>query len=383
MVERRFRDMGRAIRIFGETHGEWDEILPIFLLATRNKVNKTTGFSPAMLLFGQELRLPNAIDAKVEEYHDQSTEYQKLLNRRALVDKVVHDKKYKLFQESEQEAQHRLELADWRVGQKAYMYVDRRIIGESRKGTISWCGPFDVVEVRKTTLVLLKNGKRVTANMTKCVGLKEPKIPDRDMRGRALDKEATDKKEQDRIMKAKVERLAPKLKTKARRTSVSDSEEELEEESAEEDDSPEEQKLRKLARQRPLKKRTYGLDHLRDNSIDVIWAFEAMRLAKFMFARCVPGDKEPWVRFHLYGSEQRLTERNRAFRPTWKTGNRDVLATEKRRGFAPFWVDIYLQDVLYVLKHPLKDGVMDERDVQEMGYGEDIVTLFLAPVARR
>ena len=76
--------------------------------------------------------------------------------------------------------------------------------------------------------------------MSKCVGLKEPKIPDRDMRGRALDKEATVKKEQDRIMKAKIERLSQKLKTKARRTSVSDSEDELEEESAEEDDSPEE-----------------------------------------------------------------------------------------------------------------------------------------------
>src|SRR5690606_14349364 len=74
MIERRFRDMGKAIKIFGRTYGEWDDILPIFTLATRNKLNKTTGYSPAMLLYGEELRLPTAIDAKVEVWRDQPTE---------------------------------------------------------------------------------------------------------------------------------------------------------------------------------------------------------------------------------------------------------------------------------------------------------------------
>ena len=205
LVERRFRDMGRTIKIFGQTQRDWDEILPIFLLTTRNKVNKTSGFSPAMMLFGEELRLPNAIDAKVETLHDQATEVQKLILRKAIVDKIANDKRRKLYEESVKTAQQRLEVIDWRVGQRAYCFEDRRVLGQSMKETISWSGPFEVVEVRQNTLVLLRKGKRMTVNQTKCVALKELHIPERDMKGRALDKEATDQKEQDRIMKEKIQ----------------------------------------------------------------------------------------------------------------------------------------------------------------------------------
>ena len=177
MIERRFRDMGKAIKIFGQTHGEWDDILPIFTLATRNKLNKTTGYSPAMLLYGQELRLPTAIDAKVETWHDQPTELHKLLVRRKMVDEVINNKKEKLHNESVQEAEGRFKLIDWKVGQKVYCYVDRRAIGQSKKEWIRWSGPFEILEVRDSVLVLSRNGKKITMNQTKCIALKEPEGP--------------------------------------------------------------------------------------------------------------------------------------------------------------------------------------------------------------
>ncbi|GBN39028.1 hypothetical protein AVEN_58546-1 [Araneus ventricosus] len=37
---------------------DWDEKLPLFLLAYRSAVHETTGFTPSRILYGRELRLP-------------------------------------------------------------------------------------------------------------------------------------------------------------------------------------------------------------------------------------------------------------------------------------------------------------------------------------
>ena len=374
MIERRFRDMGRAIRIFGETHGDWDDILPMFVLATRNKVNKSSGYSPATLLYGEDLRLPTAIDSKVAEWQDQPTELQKLIIRRRLVEEVIRQKKLKLFEESQDVARKRFERFDWKVGQQAYYYLDQRTVGQSKKATIRWTGPYEVVEVRDMTLVLLRDGRRITVSQSKCISLRNPDIPDRDMRGRALDKLATDHKLQDAITKEKVAKLAKKLKAKGRRkVAESDSEEDELDEILEKAEPPEEIRRRQLAQRRPEKKYEYKLTDLKENStITIIWTFGTTRLSKFMFWRRVEGDKEPWLRFHLYGSEQKLAEKSRRYLPTWKSGTRDVLAQMKKGNYSPFWVDIYLDDVIYILKYPLKSGRIDDRDLQAMGYGTEM-----------
>jgi len=194
------------------------------------------------------------------------------------------------------------------------------------------------------------------------------------MRGRVLDKEAADKDQQDKIMKEKVQRLAQKLKAGKHKGSVSDSEEESEDDFFD-DESPEEHKLRQLAKSRPMRKASYNLPDLKDGCIAVIWAFEATRLGKFLFARFVPGDREAWIRFHLFGSEHKLSVQDRVFSPTWKSGKKDVLAPDKRQGFSPFWVDIYLKDILYILRFPLQGGKIDKRDAKEMGYGTEAMVL--------
>ena len=172
MVERRFRDMERAIKAFGTTHGEWDEIIPIFTLATRNKINKSGGYSPAMLLFGEELRLPTAIDAKVETWHDQPSELYKLYERRRIVEEIIKKKKLESYEESERKLEERFQNIDWQVGQQVFCYVDRRTVGQSSKGLVRWSGPFEILEVRKSTLVVSRNGKEITINQTKCIAVR-------------------------------------------------------------------------------------------------------------------------------------------------------------------------------------------------------------------
>ena len=59
--ERLIRTVTSVISKIAEEQKEWDQYLPKVLLALRASTHETTGFSPSMLMFGRDLRLP--IDA--------------------------------------------------------------------------------------------------------------------------------------------------------------------------------------------------------------------------------------------------------------------------------------------------------------------------------
>jgi len=59
MVERYVKTIEEHLRKVVSTHQrDWDERLPIFLLAYRASTHETTGVTPASMVFGRELRLP-------------------------------------------------------------------------------------------------------------------------------------------------------------------------------------------------------------------------------------------------------------------------------------------------------------------------------------
>ena len=228
-------------------------------------------------------------------------------------------------------------------------------------------------------MVISRNGKKATINQTKCIAVKGLRIPERDLRGRALEREPADQKEQDRIIKRKLAELRQKLRAARQKAPSGESGDEPEEDIFEDKPCPEEDKRLALAKTKPERKQEYKLEDLKSSTVVVVYVFEATRLAKYMFHRQVEGDKDPWVRLHLYEAKQRVTEANRIYYPTWKSGNRDILATNKKDGWTPFWVDVYLKDIVYILRYPLKGGRIDERDLIEMGYGAAIQILALVP----
>ena len=63
-AERLIRTVTGVIAKIAEEQEEWDQYLPKVLLALRASTHETTGFSPGILMFGRELRLP--IDAMRE-----------------------------------------------------------------------------------------------------------------------------------------------------------------------------------------------------------------------------------------------------------------------------------------------------------------------------
>ena len=121
VAERRFRDLGKAIKIFAAVEKEWDKILPQFMFSTRNIPNSVTGFSPATILFGEPLRNPLSMDGNYDQFADQGTELKAMLNRQNLVENVISDKKLALFQRSHDKAIQRFQYKPWKVGQDVFV----------------------------------------------------------------------------------------------------------------------------------------------------------------------------------------------------------------------------------------------------------------------
>ena len=59
MVERYNRTIEAQLATFDQDHQrDWDRHLPLLLMSYRSAVHETTKFTPAMLMFGRELRVP-------------------------------------------------------------------------------------------------------------------------------------------------------------------------------------------------------------------------------------------------------------------------------------------------------------------------------------
>ncbi|TNN04865.1 Retrovirus-related Pol polyprotein from transposon 17.6, partial [Schistosoma japonicum] len=73
LVERTNKTIKAILRSFiSRSSAElWDEVLPQCMLAYRTSVHGSTGFSPAILLFGHELRLPVEIQSPLLPYEEQ------------------------------------------------------------------------------------------------------------------------------------------------------------------------------------------------------------------------------------------------------------------------------------------------------------------------
>ena len=59
MVERFNRTLEAQLSMFvDKNHRDWDMLVPLMTMAYRSAVHDTTGYTPARLLFGREMRLP-------------------------------------------------------------------------------------------------------------------------------------------------------------------------------------------------------------------------------------------------------------------------------------------------------------------------------------
>ena len=59
LVERFNRTLLMMLAMFaGENKDDWNDLLPVVMMAYRSSVHESTGFSPYRLMFGEEFTLP-------------------------------------------------------------------------------------------------------------------------------------------------------------------------------------------------------------------------------------------------------------------------------------------------------------------------------------
>jgi transposase InsO family protein len=141
MVERYIKTVEEQLRkVVGSDQRDWDERLPLFLLAYRASSHETTGLTPARLVFGRELQLPCHLLFRAPPDEERPT-----TNHSADLVDHVHDI-HNYVRQHLKLASYRMKTrydklaksAGYQEGDRVWLYRPTRTKGKSPKLQSSW-----------------------------------------------------------------------------------------------------------------------------------------------------------------------------------------------------------------------------------------------------
>ena len=150
MVERFNRTLGQELAKFcADGQDNWDEKLPLLLMAYRSAEHEVTDFSPAHMMLGHELRMP--VDLVIgrppgtDPQLDSSTYVGRLKQHMDDVHQVVRNR-LKVAADA-MKSRHDLSSREitFKEGEQVWLYNPRRAKGKSPKLMSDWEGPYEVV----------------------------------------------------------------------------------------------------------------------------------------------------------------------------------------------------------------------------------------------
>ncbi|GFU74545.1 retrovirus-related Pol polyprotein from transposon 412 [Trichonephila clavipes] len=159
MVERFNRTILNNLSLMvSKNQQDWDQKVPLFLLAYRSAVQETTGCSPSQMLFGQDLRLPcdllfgrppdtpsspeeyvQNLQARFEDVHNLARER---INLRTEKMKTRYDTKATGHQ--------------FKEGDKVWFYNPTRRKGLSPKLQSHWDGPYTILKIINDVVIRIR-----------------------------------------------------------------------------------------------------------------------------------------------------------------------------------------------------------------------------------
>ncbi|GFX28221.1 retrovirus-related Pol polyprotein from transposon 412 [Trichonephila clavipes] len=159
MVERFNRTMLNNLSLMvSKNQQDWDQKVPLFLLAYRSAVHETTGYSPSQMLFGRDLRLPcdllfgrppdtpsspeeyvQNLQARFEDVHNLARER---INLRTEKMKTRYDTKATGHQ--------------FKEGDKVWFYNPTRRKGLSPKLQSHWDGPYTILKIINDVVIRIR-----------------------------------------------------------------------------------------------------------------------------------------------------------------------------------------------------------------------------------
>ena len=150
MVERANRSIQNMISSYiSDKQDDWDENIPLLMLAYRSSIHETTGVSPAMMMFGRELTLPvdMTLGRPIRDDRLCATEHAYHLEQKLL---DIHDFARKHLDISSESMKRKYDIKTYKipykVGDAVWYYNPKRKVGFNPKLQRPWKGPMIVVE---------------------------------------------------------------------------------------------------------------------------------------------------------------------------------------------------------------------------------------------
>lgn len=181
-VERANRDIKDMLSIYmGENQKKWDIMTPEVIFAFNTSVSATTGFSPAYLNFGRELRSPGTTRMAIEQPALRATDEEGGVDQEGLQLKwrrmreaydLVRELKERAF---EKQAKHyNLRHREWRPSIGDAVLREEHVLSSTEKGitaklTPRYEGPFVVKSVMSPVMFRLRHvvsGENVTSHVS-------------------------------------------------------------------------------------------------------------------------------------------------------------------------------------------------------------------------
>lgn len=127
----------------------WDEVLPMVMLAYRTSQHESTGHTPSMMMFGREIELP--IDLLLglppDEKPSAHAEYiTNLISRLDRVHTVAADQMVVVRERQKRNYDLRINENKYEIGSLVWIYDPTSKKGLSKKLQNPWVGPYQVVE---------------------------------------------------------------------------------------------------------------------------------------------------------------------------------------------------------------------------------------------
>ena len=164
MVERANRTIQNMIASYiSDKQDDWDEHIPLLMLAYGSSIHETLGVSPAMMTFGRDLTLPIDLALGRPERDERRciTDHAYQLEQKLL---EVHEFARKQLSIASDSMKRRYDLKmnykEYKVGDPVWYFKPRRRVGYNPKLQADWKGPMVIIECLNNVLYRIKSGPK-------------------------------------------------------------------------------------------------------------------------------------------------------------------------------------------------------------------------------
>ncbi|KAK2577752.1 hypothetical protein KPH14_011855, partial [Odynerus spinipes] len=146
LVERTIRTLLQYLTQFvAENQKDWDEWLPMFLLAYRSLQHEVTRHTPSMVLMGRDLRLPvDLVRGKEPERKEESQYVEETKGRIEKIHRFVRRRMKMCSARMKTWYDASSKPVSFEPGQEVWLYNPRRVKGKCPKLQTDWEGPYIV-----------------------------------------------------------------------------------------------------------------------------------------------------------------------------------------------------------------------------------------------